>query len=721
MKEARAVARLENPNICAVYGLEEIGEHNFIVMQYIEGETLASLLRKGPLGVERALEFAEQIAGALAAAHVRGILHRDVKPQNVVVTVNGEAKVLDFGLAKLVQRSQSSGLADKPDHTSQLGLVLGTFAYMSPEQTRAGELDCRTDVFSFGIVLHEMLSGKNPFLRDARDDTLDAIKTAEPSRLPEGLPAALVRIDRKCLEKEIDRRYETAEQLLTDLRQLRKSRERATMMGWRQHLQHYALAALLLLIVLLGGVGYAYRKATRVHTLAVMPILNQSGDPEKNYLSEGLTRSLFDRFSYLPRLKVKLPTVIPARQNEQLVQAGRDLKAEAVLCGDVIQQGDKFLLRVRLLNTADGSASWEQTYGLESADMFALQDAVTSRVTSTLGMWLIGNEKKLLVRHQTDNPLAMSAYMRGRYFWSLKRDRENIQTAIKFFDQAINLDPSFAQAYSGRADCYVLMTNVLYGPMQTSEAIEKASYDARKALEIEPLLAEAHTSMGTIYLRYNWDWQQAEKEFKLALDLNPDYAPAHFWYSNLLAVTGRSDEAIREAAAGKSLDPYSQVSAMNYARTLYYARRFDEGARALQQIFDVDPNYVQGLHIMGLVQIQQGDYAGAMVTLERLHSINPLQSAAVLGYAYGKAGKRIDALKMIQELDEFSKQRQIPPLEKALVYIGLGERDKAFQLLEQAYSDRFANLVSLTTDPIYDDLRPDPRFAVLARRIGLVP
>ena len=315
----------------------------------------------------------------------------------------------------------------------------------------------------------------------------------------------------------------------------------------------------------------------------------------------------------------------------------------------------------------------------------------------------------------------MSAYMRGRYYWSLKRDRENIQTAIKFFDQAISLDPSFAQAYAGRADCYVLMTNVQYGPMQTSEAIEKAGYDARKAIEIEPLLAEAHTSMGTIYLRYNWDWQQAEKEFKLALDLNPDYAPAHFWYSNLLAVTGRFDEAIREAAASKSLDPYAPVSAMNYARTLYYARRFGDAEHALQQIFVADPNYGQGLHIMGLAQIQQGDYGGAITTLERRHSINQTAGAAVLGYAYGKAGRRADALKVIDELDQLSKQGQLPPLEKAIVYIGLGERDKAFQFLDQAYSDRFANLISFTTDPIYDDLRPDPRFAVLARRIGLVP
>ena len=716
-KEARAVARLENPNICAVYGLEQIGEQNFIVMQYVEGETLASLLRKEPLGFDRALDLAEQIAGALAAAHARGIIHSDVKPQNIVVTLEGQAKVLDFGLAKFARRNQSAafGAGDQMSHD---GPIIGTVAYMSPEQARGEKLDCRTDVFSFGIVLHEMFGGKNPFLRETCEETFSAIITTEPTHFKEPLPSALAGIGQKCLEKGAESRYETAAELLIDLRRLRKGRERAAVIGWRRYLQYYAVASVLLLLLFIGGGDYAYRKATTVHSLAVLPIVNESGD--QKYLSDGLSRSLFDRFSYLSRLKVKMPTEVRSRQIDQIVQQGRELNVEAVLVGDVFKQDDGLQLHMRMLNTSDGKISWEKTFALKSADTFAMQDDITRDVTSALGMWLIGNEKKSLTHHQTDNQEALSAYMRGRYYWT-RRDRDNIQIAIKYFDQAIDLDPSFAEAYAGLADCYVLSSSVLYGPMKPAEAIEKASYNARKAIELNATLPEAHTSMGTINLKYNWDWKEAERDYQLATNLDPNYAPARFWYANLLIVLGRPDDAIREAAIGKSLDPYAHVSMMNYARTLYYARRFDEAAESLNELLQEDAEYAQGLHMLAWVRIQQRRFGDAIILLEKLHAKDPLHSSAALGLAYGKAGKRTDALKMIQELDEFARERSIPPLEKALVHIGLGELDEAFEGLEQAYRDRVPNLAYLTTDPIYDDLRKDARFNDLARRVGLLP
>ncbi len=718
MKEGRAVARLENANICAVYGLEEIGGKNFIVMQYIEGETLAALLRKGPLGFDRALDLADQIAGALAAAHARGIIHSDVKPQNIVVTHEGQAKVLDFGLAKFVRRNQSLVFAGLGDETSHVGPVVGTVAYMSPEQARGEKLDCRTDVFSFGIVLHEMFGGKNPFLRETREETFGAIITTEPNNFPEPLPSALAGIGKKCLEKRPERRYETAAELLTDLRRLRKGRERAAVMGWRRYLQHYAVASLVLLAMFLGGGAYVYRKATTVHSIAILPILND-GDPDKKFLSDGLTRSLFDRFSYFSRLKVKMPTEVRSRQADQIVQEGRDLNVEAILVGEVVKQDGGLHLHMRMVNVANAVVTWEKTFALDSANTFATQDEITGEVTSALGMWLIGNEKKSLARHQTDNQEALSAYMRGRYYWT-KRDRENIQTAIKFFDQAIELDPLFAEAYSGRADCYVLRSNVLYGPMKPAEAMEKANFNARRAIELNATLPEAYTSMGTINLRFNWDWNEAEREYQEAIRLDPNYAAAHFWYANLLVVLGRQDEAIREAAIGKSLDPYAHVSKMNYARALYYARRFDEAAASLNEILQEDADYAQGLHMMALVRLQQANYPEAIALLEKLHTRDPRHSAAALGLAYGKAGKRVEAQRMMQELDELAKQEPIPALEKALIEIGLGDLDAAFERLNQAYNDHMPNLAYLTTDPIYDDLRRDARFDDLARRAGLL-
>jgi serine/threonine protein kinase/Tfp pilus assembly protein PilF len=733
MREARAVAKLENPNICTVHGIEETPDHNFIVMQYVEGDTLAAMLRDGPLELGQALDVAGQISEALAVAHRHGIIHRDVKPQNIVVTADGQVKVLDFGLAKFVQKQPEIEVTNRPlEQTSPLGLVVGTVAYMSPEQARGEVLDFRTDIYSFGIVFYELLAGQNPFLRETRPETITAIDNDQPSPLtdlPEESREALTKIALKCLEKERARRFETTDQLSEAIQIERKKyigRPDPAALLVRQlqrlrRLRRYALAAAVLVVLVLVGAGFIDSKLHTVHTLALFPIKNKSTDPNLDYLGEGLTRNLTDKFSYLPRLKVKLPTVgDPSGVDKvEVMRLGRELKVEAVLSGEIVKTGSALLLHLKMLSTKDGSPAWEQDFNLQETDLFALQNDITGRVTSSLGLWLIGSDKKLLTKRQTDNQEALSAYMRGRYFWSLKRDRDNIQTAIKYFEQAVALDPAFAKAYSGLADCYVLMSNVLYGPLPTREAMEKASYDARQAIEIDPSLAEAHVSMGNIKLRYEWDWQQAEREFRLAIDLNPEYAPAHYSYTSLLVTRGRFDEALQESEVARSLDPYSRLSQMNYGRTLYYSRRFADAAAHFDKLLKNDPDYAQYLHMMGLILIQQRDYLGAVKILEKLHAQDQLHTAAALGYAYGKAGKPADARRMIEELDQFSKQRPIPPFEKALVYIGLGDKDAAFQLLETAYQDKFANLIFLNADAIYDDLRSDPRFANLVHRIGL--
>ncbi|MBA3711708.1 MAG: protein kinase [Pyrinomonadaceae bacterium] len=728
MKEARAVARLENSNICAVYGVEETDRHNFIVMQYVDGETMASLLSRGPLGLERALNLAEQIISALSAAHARGIIHRDVKPQNIIVTADDQIKVLDFGLAKFVRQQQDAkGVGRTSEQTLTSGFVVGTVAYMSPEQTRGEELDCRSDLFSLGVVLHEMLGGQNPFLRQTDAETISAITADETPPLiglPPGLPGGLERIVRKCLAQDRELRYETADQLLRDLRGVRlsSSSEQRTARQ-RIHLQRYAAAALALVCVLLAAAGFFYLKLSKIHTLAALPITNQSEDSALEYLSVGLTQNLSDKFSYLPRLKLRLPSAVPAGTNdaEVLVKVGRELKADAVLSGQIVKQGDALRLHLSLLDTADASQIWNGTFNLDAANLLVLQDDITREVASKLGLWLIGDEKRLLTKHQTDSQDALSLYMRGRYYWGLKRDRENIQTAIRLFERAIELDPSFAKAYTGLADSYVLITNVAYGPVPTKEAMDKARWNARQALDLDDALPEAHTSMGIIKLLHGWNWQEAEQEFARAIELDPEYAPARYWYSNLLAMQGRFDESIMQSVIAKGLDPYSPHAEVNYGRALYYSRRYDEAAAHFHKLLEGNPDYPQFLHMMGLVLLQQGRYEEAIATLEKLYSIRPLHAAAALGYAYGKAGRHHDALGILRTLDEFSRTEPIPPLEKALVYIGMGHRDEAFSMLEKVYEERFGILAYLTTDPLYDDLRPDPRFADLARRLNLTP
>ncbi len=745
IKEARAVARLEHPHICPVYAVEEIDCHHFIVMQYVEGETLAGLMRREWIALPRVTELAEQIAAALAYAHARGVIHRDVKPQNIMVTPDGQAKVLDFGLAKFVRQQREGGLdgGEDPGQTLQLGDVVGTPAYMSPEQARGEGLDFRSDIYSFGVVLYEMLSGRNPFLRDKVEETLAAVRSETPPPLsvsPAGAPGVLGEIALDCLVKERARRPESADALAKRLRGLQRreimdrsgagllpeTKEAARFPRLRRHARSLAVAALSLLLMLSVAAGYVYRKLSRVHTLAVLPIVNASEDREGDYLSVGLTRSLSDKFSYLPRLKLKLPSVVPSARGESgdLAQFGRELEADAVLSGRVFKQGDSLRLRLRLLSAPDASQLWEGTFDLNNAaSIFILQDEVTRQVSSHLDLLLVSGDRRLLTKRQTDNEEALRLYMRGRYYWSRTRTRENVQEAIRLFERAVELDPSFAKAYAGLADCYALTTNVAYGPAPRQEAIDKAGYNARQALELDDSLPEAHTSMGLILMNYSQEREAAEKEFRRAIELNPYYAPAHLLYSNLLSVSGRFDESLMESEVARGLDPYSPQAEMNYGRALYYARRFVEAEDYFDKLLEKNPDYPGFLRMKGYVLVQRGRAEEAIEFFKTAHAKDAVLSAAGLGYAYGKAGRQEEARASLRELDELSTpERPMPAFEKALVYIGMGDRDAAFEMLNRAHEEKFFQLlVYFTTDPIYDDLRSDPRYAELAHRLNLMP
>ncbi|HWW75802.1 MAG TPA: protein kinase, partial [Pyrinomonadaceae bacterium] len=730
MKEARAVARLEHPNICPVYSVEEIDGHHFIVMQYVEGETLAALMRRERLAPGRAAALAGQVASALAFAHARGVIHRDVKPQNIMVTAGGQAKVLDFGLAKFVRPQRDPGAeGGDPVQTLHLGDVVGTPAYMSPEQARGEELDFRSDIYSFGVVLYEMLSGRNPFLRETVEETIAAVGNDDVPPPPAGgRRGALGQVALRCLAKESARRPASAALLVDEIRALREfkgsaatKRGRPRFASVRRHARKLTAAALALLLLLSAGAAYVYQKVSTMHTLAVLPIVNQSGDPTTYYLAEGFTRNLFDKFSYLPRLKVRLPSVVPPDKSAQaeLAGIGRELNAEAVLTGRVFRDGRSLLLRLTLLRAEDAALIWEGTYNLEGAYTFAVQDEITREVASHLDLWLVGGA---LNRRQTDSEEALGLYMRGRYEWSQRKNPGSMERAIGFFEQAVAKDPSFAKAYAGLADCYALRNNVAYGAAGVKEAVEKARFAALRAVEAGPSLPEAHTSMALVKMQYDWDWAGAEHEFERALDLNPDYAPAHYWYSNLLAVLGRFDESLREAESARALDPYAPISEHNCARAFYYARRYDEAAARFRSLTERYPDYAQFRHMLALTLMQQGNYDEAVATLERLRAENPRYADAALGFAYAKLGRNEDAAEMLRDIERLSTPDDpMPPLERALVYIGMGDRDRAFELLDETYVERTPGLTYLETDPMYDGLRADPRFAALSRRLNLRP
>lgn len=732
-KEAQAVAMLDHPNICPVYGIEEHEGHSFIVMQYVEGETLADMIRNQALSADRVLPLAQQIVGALAEAHAHGIIHRDIKPRNIMVTNSGQAKVLDFGLAKTIQQKPSNEtFADSVSHLSQSGLVPGTVAYMSPEQLRAEKLDYRSDIFSLGTVLYEMVAGENPYAHNNNAEIISAILTHEPSlpQLANGIPRGLDLVVERCSKKDRVARYQSASEMLLDLDNLQR-----VIPGWsrRETFLSVRKAALLsaLLMLVIAAVVVLVRPTQKSHTLAVLQITCEGIDSNTQCLGPALTKELLKELSRRSDLGLKSSTVAPSFYGPQAVspqKVARDLDADVVLFGDIKQRGASLILRVRLENVRDGSRIAEEEYPLRPEETSFLEQELALKTTLYLHLPLTNEETNLLpllAARQNRSPKAFELYLRGRSFWN-KRDKENIQKAIDYFKQATEVDPVYAQAWAGLADSYALLTTVAYGSVPTEVAMPMARAAARRALEIDETLAEAHISMGVVKLKYEWNWQDAEKEFKRAIELNPDNASAHYWYASLLGVTRRFDEAIAESKKACDLDPFSPLVVMNLGRAYYRARDYDKALDYFQKILKENPDNTSASYVLGYVYLQKGMYVEAIDIFETIGSKNKWLAAAPLGYAYAKSGRTTDAQKMLDEMDEQSRKEgsqepKIPAQERAIIYIGLGDKDQAFLWLNKAYTERFAPLVYLAVDPMFDSLRSDPRFAELARKINLTP
>jgi serine/threonine-protein kinase len=723
VKEAQSVAMLEHPNICAIHGIEQAGGYSFIVMQYAEGETLADIIRKQLPDITQAVSFAVQIVSAVAEAHAHGIIHRDVKPQNIVVTPGGQVKVLDFGLAKTVQRKHGDIVpADDTSRVSENGLVIGTVAYMSPEQLRAERLDFRSDIFSLGTVIYELVCGKKPFARNSNAEVISAILTSRPEPLThpsQHIPPELSRIIFKCLEKNKEQRYQSASEVLYELDSMQKAS--VVRPSWRRYLAPRAVAAFVLLFVLIATASvFAYMRLTRIQTLAVLPIVNVNADSEMEPLSDGLTEDLINKLSRLSRLRVKALTTISGYKGQKIdpLEVGRNLKVDVVLAGSVIRQDGMLILQTSLINTSDGSQLWGEKYNVRQEQVLELQEKVLEQVTSKLALWVGEGEKKLLAGRPTQNNAALTEYYRGRHLW-YKRNKENIREALVHFQKAVEIDPSYAKAYAGLADCYVLLNTVAYGNTPTDETMKKARASALQALEIDDSLPEAHTALGVVKLKYEWNWQEAEQAFQRAIALNPDYAWAHYWYSQVLVVTARQNEAIAQSQTASDLAPFSPLASTGLCRAFYFARQYDRAVACSNEVLAQYPGSVSAQFIITYAYLQKGMYTDAIGILEKLYANDKALAAAPLGFAYGRSGRRDEALKILDDMRKMSKDIYLPPQEAALVYIGLNNKNEAFAWLEKSYGERFATLIFLTTDPVYEGLRSDARFADLARRLNL--
>jgi eukaryotic-like serine/threonine-protein kinase len=770
-QEAHAVSALNHPNIITIYEIEQDAPVPYITTEYIEGVTLRDRLASHLMTIEEALDVAIQTASALAAAHAKEIVHRDIKPENIMLREDGYVKILDFGLAKLMETRATSPEAVTQVHTD-VGSVIGTARYMSPEQARGIEVDARTDIFSLGIVLYEMLAGKSPFGGGTNHEVVAAILKEEPPPLYEFVPDAPVRLQEvvsRALCKNRDERYQTARELLADLRALKQDVEfelklassghstasgeadkitstdefarvtasepmarptlsavlKASDLRRRKNITVIALGALALALL---GFAYWYftRPAQAIDSVAVLPFTNVGGDANTEYLSDGLTESLINSLSQLPNLKVIARSSVFRYKGKEVdpQMVGRELGVRAVLTGRVVQLGDNLVIQTELVDVATQTRLWGEKYTRKVSDIIALQDEISREISDKLRLKLSGEEKKQLAKRYTENSEAYKLYWKGRYYWNQRRP-EDIREAIRYFQQAIELDHSYALAYTGLADCYVL-GNLLQ--MSPKEAMPIAIEKTNTALSIDPELAEAHTSLAKIKLSYEWDWEGAEEQFKKALELKPGYATAHQWFGVYLSEMGRHDESLEHRKRALDLDPLSLSISTGVGRAYFWARRYDEGLKHLEKTLERDPKYADTHWSLGLCYEGKKMYPEAISAYQRAISLSKTtefpegkpEMIANLGHAYAVSGKRSEALKIIEQLQELiNRQSYVSPYSIALIHAALEDVDEAFKWLDQAYRERDESFIHLKVDPRLDHLRSDPRFMERLRLINL--
>ena len=768
IQEAKAASALNHPHILTIHEIGTKAELRFIATEFIDGETLRHRIQAG-MKLAELLEVAIETTGALAAAHEAGIIHRDIKPENIMVRRDGYVKVLDFGLAKLTEPQGSTTDTEAPTKAmvnTGAGTVMGTANYMSPEQAKGTHVDTRTDLWSIGAVIYEMIGGHVPFPGETPTETISLILQREPaplSRYSQEVPAELERIVLKSLTKDRNERYQTAKDLLIDLRNLKRRLEvdaeidrtvppefRAAVTGSgtaslggptaatstpqaassaeyiATGLKRHKTATIIVALILLIGVGglivainsYYHARNTEVaiESIAVLPFENQNRDADMDYMSDGLTESIINSLTQLPNLKVIARSSVfryKGKQTDPLAVA-KELGVRAILTGRILQRGDNLTISTELIDARDNKQIWGEQYQRKVSDLISVQQDIAREITSNLKLKLSPSEQGAMAKRYTENPEAYQLLLKGRFHWN-KRTKEDNAKAIDYFNQAIARDPNYALAYAGLADGWY--TNGWY-PWGTSpdDAFPRAKEAALKAVQLDPNLAEPHATLGMVKMSYEYDWQGAENEFQRSLQLNPNYPTAHHRYSLFLPILGRFDESVNEAKKAQELDPLSLIINENLGDMLGLARRYDEAERQLLKTIELDPNFYVAHGTLAKIYILQGKYEKA---LEQEFTGAPPEEYARVKKIYADSGMIGVWRGYLNESLAEAKERDQNAFDIAFLYIQFGDKDKAFEWLNKALETHGAPITYLVADPNLDPIRSDPRYEALLKRIGL--
>jgi serine/threonine-protein kinase len=701
MREARAASALDHPNICTVHDIDETEDGRlFIAMTFYEGETLKKKIERGPLPIDETVGAAIQIAEGLRRAHEAGIVHRDIKPANVIVTERGEVKIVDFGLAKMVSAEvEDVDPAESPTATglTGAGAMVGTAGYMSPEQVRGRPADARSDIFSLGVVLYEMLTGTRPFAGDTVAETAAAILRDDPPPLAKRLPDALQALETivaHCLEKRPEDRFQSAGDLVVALRAVSRTSSESE-----------------------PGVT----RVGAIRSIAVLPFEVAGGDEEVEYLADGLTEGITGKLCGLPGIDRVIARHSVARYSGQTTDpatVGRELQVDSVLVGELALRGDEVRISAELVAASQGDRIWGDCYIRRLTDLIGVEDAISKAVADGLRLELSEADRARIVKRRTEHSEAYRQYLKGRHLWN-RRTREALERSIELYREAIALDQQFALAYTGIADSWVSLAWNDFLPRRT--AFREALSASLTALEIDDQVAESHVSLGMVLSYLGTDWGRAEKEYRRAAEITRSCAETFHQHAHLLSFTGRTDAAIESMLRALDLDPVSRIFNSCFGQVLYFARQYEDAVAHLEAAMELDPANAGPLSWLGMVHIQQREYARAEEALAKGLEAESFVSrnTGALGYCYGVQGKRELALGQREQLSELASESFVDPCFEAWVHAGIGDSDGALAALERAY-DHDANwLVALKVDPFFDDLRSEPRFQKLLRLMNL--